>query len=360
MAFTSTYVIGESYDRNYDSGPHFEGKFPRLPPVTKKYRLFDFELDSLLGVPAGPLINSSFIRLYALLGFDIPVYKTVRTIARECKPNPNCVYVDSSRKLTAGDIMGHIVARSDEPLTVEEIAITNSFGMPSKDPEVWQADIEKANGYLRQGQVMPVSVVGTPDEVNPDYRDLALDYARCAALAKEAGAKIIEANYSCPNVKSSEGSIYQSAEFSSLISKEIRAAIGDTPFIIKVGYFSNPMVMKEVLAANAAHVNGVSGINTIPMNVSKSDGSEALPGRTTSGMCGSIISDMALEFVREASAEIRAMKYDMVLCGVGGVVKPEDIFRMQEAGADIVMSATGAMWNTSLAADYKNLIQKNG
>lgn len=48
------------------------------------------------------------------------------------------------------------------------------------------------------------------------------------------------------------------------------------------------------------------------------------------------------------------MKYAIV--GVGGVMKQEDYFEYKKAGADIVMSATGAMWDPLLAIKIKKNI----
>jgi dihydroorotate dehydrogenase len=44
--------------------------------------------------------------------------------------------------------------------------------------------------------------------------------------------------------------------------------------------------------------------------------------------------------------------------GVGGVTVPEDFEEYRAAGADIVMSATGAMWNPYLAKEIKENILK--
>ena len=38
---------------------------------------------------------------------------------------------------------------------------------------------------------------------------------------------------------------------------------------------------------------------------------------------------------------------------MGGVIRPEDYKAYREAGANAVMSATGAMWNARLAQDIK-------
>lgn len=45
---------------------------------------------------------------------------------------------------------------------------------------------------------------------------------------------------------------------------------------------------------------------------------------------------------------------DYAIIGVGGVMTPDDYKEYKEKGADIVMSATGAMWNPFLAIEIKN------
>ena len=45
------------------------------------------------------------------------------------------------------------------------------------------------------------------------------------------------------------------------------------------------------------------------------------------------------------------MNYSII--GVGGVTVPSDFKEYREAGADLVMSATAAMWNPYLARDIQ-------
>lgn len=47
------------------------------------------------------------------------------------------------------------------------------------------------------------------------------------------------------------------------------------------------------------------------------------------------------------------MGKDFAIIGVGGVMTPEDYLEYKNAGADIVQSATGAMWNPYLAQEIK-------
>lgn len=346
---SDVYKIDQSYDWNYDHGPVFDQPIPSINRRHPKVKLWDFELHSTLGVPAGPLLNSNWVKFYAEMGFDIPVYKTVRTLERDAHPNPNCAYVAPSHQLGIMDIEQEIYTKNGEPEGLHDLTITNSFGVPSKTPKEWMADVERANSFMQNGQVMVVSINGTPG------RDWSLedDYARCASMAKEAGAKIIEANYSCPNVSTGEGSIYSDPEFSARISQKIRSAIGDTPFLIKMGMLPKEQLV-TVVDANRAFVDGFSGINTIAMNVKKDNGAQALPGkgRLKSGLCGAGIHDAGLQFTMDLSAIRSQRGDDFVICGVGGMMTPEHLQKRLDAGADIVMSATAAMWDPFLAKRF--------
>ncbi len=345
---TPAYDIDRSYEDNYKEGPFIKEKAPPRPRIQKR-KFLGFEVNSLLGIPAGPLLNSRWIKAYAALGFDLPVYKTVRTRAMPSHPNPNCMFLKVAGQIKEGDFGKPLVVADDSPLHVEEVSITNSFGMPSRDPKIWQEDIEQARGVLGEGQLLIVSVVGTPGE-----RDLADDYARGATLAKEAGAHIVEINLSCPNVVTKEGSVHTDSLLSSKISKSVKLAIGATPLMIKIGYIANPQCLADVLAANAPYVNGVSGINTLPFAVISQNGAPALPGegRRIAGVCGAAIRQCAMAQATRVVDLVRKERYDFSVIGVGGVMTTQHIRDYFNLGVDAVMSATGAMWDPWLAYKY--------
>ena len=48
---------------------------------------------------------------------------------------------------------------------------------------------------------------------------------------------------------------------------------------------------------------------------------------------------------------------DFVIVGVGGVIRPDDYKAYREAGANAVMSATGAMWDANLAREIKETLR---
>lgn len=344
------YDVTKSYEENYSEGPFFQGDLPKRPEIKQKIKLWNWELNSPIGIPAGPLLNSNWIKFYASMGFDIPVYKTVRSVAHPCHPAPNCVYVNPPKQIKLGEKPE--LTTVNKPEFVEDLTITNSFGVPSMASNTWMEDVQIANDSLNDGQIMILSFMGTD---GAGGRDLIADYAYTAAMAVDAGGRILETNYSCPNLCGGKaGAIYQDPNSSSQISKAIREEIGSsTPFMIKIGNLPYEQ-LKAVVAANVPFVDGIAGINTMPGEVRNPDGTQALPGegRLSSGICGSKIKDVSQDFVEKLVRIKKELNADFTICGVGGIMTAEDFAERLNAGADIAMSATAIMWDPYLAQRY--------
>jgi dihydroorotate dehydrogenase len=236
--------------------------------------------------------------------------------------------------------------RQTPPSDWEELTVTNSFGMPSLSPPFLLEDIGRAKQSLAPGQLLIVSVVGT---LRPDrsYQD---DFVAAALLAKEAGAPVIEANFSCPNVGHKEGSLYLDPDAVFRFAQSIVRAIAPLPLLIKVGAFPTPALHKEVfLAAARAGVQGIAGINSVPMQISLS------PSRSAAGVCGAAIRHEALRFVRTSRELIDTERLELSLLGCGGIVLPSHFDDFLEAGAHLALSATGMMWNPYLAIEWRKI-----
>jgi dihydroorotate dehydrogenase (NAD+) catalytic subunit len=337
------YNIEKSYLENAEKGPFFDGEVP----------VRNFFSENKIGVPAGPLLNSRWTSFAAKMGFDIVTYKTIRSKSHSAHPAPNMIYVNTQGFLKSECEGGTLMQAAIPPTAMDDLAATNSFGIPSKDPEYLLKDIALAKASLSRGQVLIVSVVGTPRP----HEDFTEDFAICARIAVEAGAEIIEADYSCPNVISCEGSIHTDPKAIFDISSKIRKVIGPRPLIIKIGMISSKERLQEVMISAAkAGVQAVCGINTVSMNVINNDGSPALgPNRLRSGVCGGPIRQVALEFIRNASQINRDLGLGLTLMSTGGVTLPEHFDLFFEAGANIAMSAVGMMWDPYLAARYHNM-----
>ncbi|PIO96449.1 dihydroorotate dehydrogenase [Pleomorphomonas carboxyditropha] len=345
-----TYDIARSYEENLSAGPVYAGAIPPAPASRKTWSFLGFELSSPIGVPAGPLLNAAYVDLYAQLGWDVPVYKTVRSVARASHPVPNCLFISTD---TLSEADAHSVrAVAPAPQSVAGLTITNSFGMPSMAPDDWQADIRRASEALRPGQLLVVSVVGTP---GADGRGLEDDFAHTAALAKAAGARVIEANFSCPNVASAEGELFRDARTSASIVRKIKQRIGDTPLIIKIGALPEEH-LAAVVEACLPFLDGVAAINTVPLSIVDAEGNQALPGtgRLKSGVCGAAISEVATEMTARLLRIRDRLNAKFAVVSVGGVMSERDIDGRLAMGADLVMSATAAMWDPLLAHRWKD------
>lgn len=341
-----------SYEENYKEGPFGEfasGKVYRQKGEPK-HNYLGQKVYLPFGIPAGPLINSNFCRGAFEKGFDIAVYKTVRSGAFPCHAFPNVLAIHPEGDLTLKKLEKPLVADTiyDKPLS-----ITNSFGVPSRKPEVWQKDVKKAISYASRGQVLVLSFMGTvkKDQTQDEFIE---DYILAAKLAHETKAKILEVNLSCPNI-GNEGLVCYNIEVTKKVAKGIRKAIGNTPLILKVGYYKDNRQLEKLAEITSEYASAVAGINTLQGTIINSQGNQALPGpnRAKSGVCGAGIKWAGLDFVRRLKKIRDKRGFKFSIDGVGGVTVASDYKDYIDAGADAVMSATGAMWNPYLAQEIR-------
>lgn len=353
MLRTPFYDPTLTYEENYVDGPFGEFADRKLYKQKRKPK-YDFLGQKIylpFGIPAGPLLNSKFVKAAFKKGFDICVYKTVRANIFPCHAFPNVLSVHfKGRDLTLKRLEKNLLA--DENYE-DPISITNSFGVPSRKPEIWQEDVKKAIRSAGEGQVMILSFMGTVKK-DQTQKEFIADYILAAKLAKETGAKILEANLSCPNI-GNEGLVCYNLEVTKKVTEGIRKVIGNTPLILKVGYYKDDKALKELAEIANEYANDVAGINTLQAAVVDENGNQALPGpnRLRSGVCGIGIRWAGLETVKRLKKIKDKNNYSFSITGVGGVVTPQDYFEYRNAGADAVMSATGAMWNPFLAQEIK-------
>ena len=86
------YDIRKDYAWNFDHSP--EPILSDVPKVDGEWSYCGQQVDSPLGIAAGPLLNGRWLLYYASLGFDILTYKTVRSRESESYGLPNLQPVD--------------------------------------------------------------------------------------------------------------------------------------------------------------------------------------------------------------------------------------------------------------------------
>jgi len=351
------YDPSKTYADNFENGPFGEFDGP-IPFHNKGRPMFEFlgtPVYSPFGIPAGPLINAKYVIAALAKGFDIVTYKTQRSVSFQVNPFPNILYVDIEGDLTLEKASHPLVGRATTSLKPEKLTITNSFAVPSRGPDFWVPDFKKTLPAVARGQMVIMSVQGTiqPGFSEDDYYD---DFAVATKLAARAGAKAIELNLSCPNV-AGESVICYSPEAVSEICRRAKKAAGPTPLLAKIGYYAPEQqgVLEAVVSEIRHYVDGIATINTIAAPVVDDHGGQALPGpnRLKSGLCGASIKWAGLEMVGRLVALREKLGHKYEIIGIGGVMTPADYHAYREAGADVVQSATGAMWNPDLAIDIK-------
>jgi len=325
------YDIRESYERNYQNAP--ESQFIDIPPVPGKWNFCGLPVPSPLGIAAGPLLNGQWVLYYASLGFDVLTYKTVRSRSHSCYPQPNLVPVDCGQ-LDGSEIDLPLVKTMDGSWAV-------SFGMPSRTPKEWMADVAKTRQKLSKDKVLSVSVVATQQE-GWTMPDLAKDYAQCAQWAVESGADCVEMNFSCPNVSTCDGQLYQDANNAALVASVVKEQIGAVPCIVKIGQIDEPEEAAKLLEAIHPFVDAIAMTNSIATTVVDEAG-QSLFGGKLRGICGDGVRTKSVAQARILSGIIRQNSYDIEIIGVGGVSSAEHVRQYLEAGAHAVHLATAVM-----------------
>ncbi len=337
----ATYDRFRTYDWNYHHPP-----VPvdvNIAPFPGTWQYCGLQVDSPLGIPAGPLLNSQWCLYYASLGFDVLTYKTVRSVARSCYGLPNLQPVECDA-LRGGE--ANLAARE-----TMQGSWAVSYGMPSQPPDEWRRDVARTRHDLPPGKLLSVSVVGTVQE-GWTLDQLADDYAQCGEWAVESGADCVEMNFSCPNVATCDGQLYQQPDAARLVAERVRARIGSTPLIAKVGRVTEQNALAQLLQILAPIIDAVAMTNSIATTVCAADGQLLFDGQAR-GICGAATLDASVDQTRAARQLVERDNLPLELVGVGGVSGSGDVQRYLDAGAHAVQIATAAMVNPAVGLEIR-------
>jgi len=337
------YDITRSYDWNYAHAPTAAPDV-EVPPCPGSWDFLGIPVNSPLGIPAGPLLNSRWMLYYARLGFDVLVYKTVRSAFRASFEPPNLLPVSATSLTREGTEI------DADPGAAQPHTWAISFGMPSKAPEDWRADVERTRRGLGKGQVLVVSVVASPQ---PDWTigDLARDFAQCAVWAAESGADVVEANLSCPNVCTKEADLYLDARAAEVIAGELRARLPKLPLALKIGLFRHRDEAEALVDAVSPHVDGLSSANSITAVV------RGAFGGLRRGVGGAAITQRCNQELAMLRSIVDQRQSKLKLVGVGGVMTAGDVAARLAAGAHAVHLATAPMLDPTVGVRIRSELQ---
>jgi dihydroorotate dehydrogenase len=316
-------------------------------PAGPGARIFDHRVESPVGIAAGPLPNSGWIEAYARLGYGLLTYGTVRTVARPAFAQPNLLYCD------AGDPA--IVRPAPRPLDPERVTWAVSLGLPSSDPAQWRTDVRRAKSRLRTGQILLVSVTGTPvPGAGPEQ--LADDYALCARWAAEAGADVIEVHLARPSPAAEQPQmLFDSPALSAYIVDAVRRASGQRPVIAKLGATRSPRALHELATRLAPRLDGFILVDGLRRRVVKADATPAFPGaeREVDPVVGADVYERCQVQVEELLAWRKAGAWSRAVLAVGGLTSVARVGHALDAGADAAMLATAALVDPLIAVRFR-------
>ncbi|HEV8639489.1 MAG TPA: hypothetical protein VGV13_00140 [Methylomirabilota bacterium] len=293
---------------------------------------------------AGPLLNSKWVEGYARLGFDVLTYATVRSRMQPAHSLPNIRYVETRDQVA-------IAARRSP---VDGATIAFSLGLPSMEPEVWRKDVRRAKERLGPGQILVVSVVGTPDQ-EAGMEALIDDYARCAVWAAEAGADAIEVHLAVPNVFGEPGQmVYEHLPLAAQILYRIRTGVS-VPVLAKLGLFRSPRALHETATKLAPWTHGFVLVHGVPRRVLDEDGNVAFEGsgREWAYVVGAATYPVCSRQVEEMLAWRKAGVWNRAVLAVGGVTTAERARHLLQEGADAVLVATAALSDPLFATRFR-------
>jgi dihydroorotate dehydrogenase len=339
----AVYRVDRSYAWNYGHAP----KLPRVRrlPAPPGGRLFDYALNSPLGIAAGPLLNSRWIEAYARVGFDILTYATVRSGFVPALALPNIRAVENREQAA--------VATRRSGLN-GGLTLAVSLGGPSMEPDVWRKDVRRAKERLGKGQILIVSVLGSLP-AGGDREALVTDYAACARWAAEAGADVVEVQLAWPDpFVNQPQAIYENLPLAAQILHRIRTRIS-VPIVAKLGAFRTPRLLHDTATRLAAWAGGFTLVNSFQRRVVDETGNAAFEGagRDRAEVVGADTYLAASRQIAEMLAWRRAGCWDRAVLAVGGITTVERAHEMLREGADAALVATAALYQPLFAVRFR-------
>ena len=337
------YRADRSYTWNYGHAP----KLPRVRrlPGGPGGKLFDYTLNSPLGIASGPLLNSKWVEAYARVGFDVLTYATVRSHFVPALGLPNLRPVENTEQAA--------VATRRSSLN-GNVTLAVSLGTPSMEPDVWRKDIRRSRERIGKGQVLVVSVLGTTP-LGGDREGLVGDYAQCARWAAEAGADVVEVHLAWPDPFADQSqAIYENLPLASQILHRVRTSVS-VPVVAKLGAFRTPRLLHDTATRLASWASGFTLVHAFQRKVVDDAGDPAFEGlgRERADIVGADTYPAASRQVAEMLAWRKAGCWDRAVLAVGGLTTATRAHDVLREGADAALVATAALYDPLFALRFR-------
>lgn len=282
---------------------------------------------------------------YARLGFDILTYATVRSAFKAAHGLPNIRHVENAEQAA-------VVARRAPVIGSATIAV--SMGEPSMEPDVWRKDVNRAKERIGAGQVLIVSVIGTP-EPGGSAEALIDDYARCAAWAAGSGADAVEVHLATADAFAERTRmLYENVLLAAQILHRVRTTV-EVPVLAKLGAFRTPRLLHETATRLAPWVNGFVLVHGLHRKVLDDKGDPAFEGpqRDRADVVGAQTFAVASRQVEEMLAWRKAGAWDRAVLAVGGISTVQRAHYLLHEGANAALVGTAALFDPLFATRFR-------
>jgi dihydroorotate dehydrogenase (NAD+) catalytic subunit len=307
-------------------------------------QLLGHAVNSLVGISAGPLLNSKWVEAYARLGFDILTYATVRTSFAPPLGLPNIRPVENREQAAVTTRRAGLNG---------DLTLAISLGTPSMEPDVWRRDVRRARERIGKGQMLIVSVLGTTS--TKEREALIEDYATAARWAAESGADAVEVQLAWPDPFADQPqAVYENVPLAAQILHRVRTSVA-VPILAKLGAFKTPRLLHDTATKLAPWVGGFVLVNGFPRRVLDERGNPAFEGsgRERADIVGGDTYEAASRQVQEMLAWRRAGCWDRAVLAVGGISTVDRADLVLREGADAALLATTALWDPMFAVRFR-------
>jgi dihydroorotate dehydrogenase len=296
-------------------------------------RVMGLEFPTPIGLAGGFDKNARRARALAALGFGHIELGTVTAHAQQANPKPNLFRLPVDR------------------------ALVNRLGFPNEGAQRVASRLRAVRGGV--GVPIGVSIGKSRSVPVEDVSAVVADYV--AALEAVRGvADFVVVNVSSPNTA---GLRSMQAHDQATALLETLAERGDrTKLLVKIAPDLDDAQLEDLLAVvDSARLAGVVATNTTTSRAGLQTAPERIAAVGAGGLSGPPLRGRALQIVRRVRARLGRK---VVVIGVGGVERAEDVLAFVRAGADLVQMYTGLIYGGPgvagrIARDLGRMVQEH-
>jgi dihydroorotate dehydrogenase (NAD+) catalytic subunit len=233
------------------------------------------------------------------------------------------------------------VARAGNPpprVAETPAGMVNSIGLQNPGVESFLHDLDAFD-------------LGVPIFVSVAGESVAEFAALCERLAGDERVSAVELNLSCPNVECGGLAFCAGPASVEEVVAACRAAVPGKPILAKL---TNEGVVENARAAEAAGVDGLTVMNTIPALTIDARARKVL---VRGGLSGPAIKPVALRAVYDVTGVV-----EVPVVGSGGVVSGTDVAEFMLAGAAAVQVGTASFVRDpqEILAEFTAYLKESG